>query len=191
MKLTNIIELIINENIAYRMALNNDIVNYSSMAKKIKNKVDKLSGRDVPLNTIVKLLTIYGKRNKKIIDTGQALKYVSFFLDYGYIKKTVNYDDLNKINFLIAVKNGQKYDILYKDENAKEFEYAMLNLRMKESFTEIPGITVLVVSILEMFEIKINNIYRIGNEIFILLNSKDAPKALEKLAFYSSIQNNE
>ncbi|MEM3259606.1 MAG: hypothetical protein QW533_04370 [Thermoplasmata archaeon] len=79
MKLTNIIELIINENIAYRMALNNDIVNYSSMAKKIKNKVDKLSGRDVPLNTIVKLLTIYGKRNKKIIDTGQALKYVSFF----------------------------------------------------------------------------------------------------------------
>ncbi|MGC8565032.1 MAG: hypothetical protein ACP5R0_01125 [Thermoplasmata archaeon] len=187
MKLTDIIDLIVGENIAYRMALENDIVNYSALAKKIKKKVDNLSGKDVPLNTIVKLLTLYKKKNICATEPAKALNQVSISLDYGYSKKTISNNDFPNTNFLIAVKNGDKIDILIKEE--RDSEFALLKLKMKENFSEIPGITVLVISILEMFNIKVKYIYRIGHEIFILLNKKDAPKALEKLAFYSSIQN--
>jgi len=187
LKLTDIINLIVHENIAYRMALENNIVNYSALAKKIKKKVDNLSGKDVPLNTIVKLLTMYKKKNIYSTEPAKALKQVSISLDYGYSKKTISNNNLSNTNFLIAVKNGEKIDILIKEE--RDSEFALLKLKMKENFSEIPGITVLVISILEMFDIRVKYIYRIGHEIFILLNKKDAPKALEKLAFYSSIQN--
>jgi len=187
LKLTDIINLIVHENIAYRMALENNIVNYSALAKKIKKKVDNLSGKDVPLNTIVKLLTMYKKKNIYSTEPARALKQVSISLDYGYSKKTISNNNLSNTNFLIAVKNGEKIDILIKEE--RDSEFALLKLKMKENFSEIPGITVLVISILEMFDIRVKYIYRIGHEIFILLNKKDAPKALEKLAFYSSIQN--
>ena len=187
LKLTDIINLIVHENIAYRMALENNIVNYSALAKKIKKKVDNLSGKDVPLNTIVKLLTMYKKKNIYSTEPAKALKQVSISLDYGYSKKTISNNNLSDTNFLIAVKNGEKIDILIKEE--RDSEFALLKLKMKENFSEIPGITVLVISILEMFDIRVKYIYRIGHEIFILLNKKDAPKALEKLAFYSSIQN--
>jgi len=187
LKLTDIINLIVHENIAYRMALENNIVNYSALAKKIKKKVDNLSGKDVPLNTIVKLLTMYKKKNIYSTEPARALKQVSISLDYGYSKKTISNNNLSDTNFLIAVKNGEKIDILIKEE--RDSEFALLKLKMKENFSEIPGITVLVISILEMFDIRVKYIYRIGHEIFILLNKKDAPKALEKLAFYSSIQN--
>lgn len=186
LKLTEIVDSIIGENIAYRMALGNDIVNYSALAKKIKKKVDELSGKDVPLNTIVKLLTRYKKKNTYPVEPAQALKQVAISLDYGYSIKTIKPEELMKNNFIIAIRNGDRYDVLLKDDMDKDM--ALLMLKMKKNFSEIPGITVLVISILDMFGIRTRYIYRIGHEILVLLNQKDAPKALEKLAFYSSIQ---
>jgi len=186
LKISEIIESIINENIAYKMALENEIVNYTALAKKIKPKVESLSGKEVPLNTIVKILTLYNKKSDYLMDPFQALKQVSISLEYGFSKKTVSYDEIFEYQFTIAVKNGDMVDILYKDD--KNSELALLRLKMKENFSEVPGITVLIISILELFEIKIKYIYRLGHEILILLSEKDGPKALEKLAFYLSIQ---
>jgi hypothetical protein len=188
LKLKDIVDSIVRENIAYRMALEYDIVNYSSLAKKIKKRVDELSGRDVPLNTIVKFLTMYRGKGSKPMDPAVALHRVSISLEYDYGRKTITLEELLKTNFIVAVKSGEKVEILYKEE--KESEFALIKLKMKENFSEMPGITVLVISILEMFDIEVKQIYRIGHEIMILLNRKDAPRAVEKLAFYSSIQDN-
>ncbi|MEM0168159.1 MAG: hypothetical protein QW364_02445 [Thermoplasmatales archaeon] len=174
-----IINNLVKQDIVYRMALARGIVNYSSLAKKLKKSVDKITGRDIALNTIVKSLTrIRGTEN--LVEPYDALSQVEISLEYGLVRKKA--DSLSPSEqFLIALKTGDGYDILYKDVNKEGL--ALLKIRMKEKFNEIPGITVLIISILESYNVEIRYIYRFGHEIWFLIPREQGTLALEKLAF--------
>jgi len=177
-EISSIINGLISQDIIYRIAIARGIVNYSSLGKKIKKSVDSIAGRDIPLNTIVKALTRI-RLGSDVLEPYDALSQLEISLEYGVVRKTVN--SLTAVDqFLIAFKTQNGYEVLYKDEGSEGF--ALLKLRMKERFNEIPGITVLIISILEMYRIEIGYIYRFGHEIWFLIPKPQGALALEKLA---------
>ncbi|MGC8644990.1 MAG: hypothetical protein ACP5UO_01820 [Thermoplasmata archaeon] len=177
-EVSSIINGLINQDIIYRMAIARGIVNYSSLGKKIKRSVDRIAGRDIPLNTIVKALTRMRLR-EEALEPYDALSQLEISLEYGLTRKSVN-SLKDGDRFLIAFSTQNGYDVLYKDESGEGL--ALLRMRMKERFNEIPGITVLIISILETYRIEINYIYRFGHEIWFLMPKSQGALALEKLA---------
>ncbi|MEM0128530.1 MAG: hypothetical protein QXU18_12565 [Thermoplasmatales archaeon] len=175
-----IINNLVRQDIVYRMALTRGIVNYSSLAKKLKKSVDRITGRDIALNTIVKSLTRI-RETENLVEPYDALSQLEISLEYGLVRKTTDFLSPNVEPFLIALKTGDGYDILYKDVNKEGL--ALLRIRMKERFSEIPGITVLIISILESYKVEIRYIYRFGHEIWFLIPKEQGTLALEKLAF--------
>jgi len=186
LKLSQALEIVIEEDIVYRMAIEKGIVNYSSLAKKINERVNKIMGKRIPLNTLVKALTRYKPKSEFNIEPALALNRVDISLEYDYNQKYVDKKELNELDFLMALKNDGKYNVILKEKS--ETGYALLKIKMKENYAEIPGITVLVISILEHKGIKIENIYRFGHEIWILVRSQYAPNAVETLAYFTSFK---
>ncbi|MEM0127519.1 MAG: hypothetical protein QXO03_00325 [Thermoplasmatales archaeon] len=174
-----IINSLVKQDIVYRMAIARGIVNYSSLAKKMKKSVDKIAGKDIPLNTIVKALTRV-KEVKNVAEPYDALSQLEISLEYGLIRKKVDSIRPDGDNFLIAFRTESGYDILYKDQEKEGL--ALLKIKMKERFNEVPGITVLIISILESHGVEIRYIYRFGHEIWFLMPKSQGTLALEKLA---------
>lgn len=177
---TSVVNSLIQQDIVYKIALSRGVINYSSLGNKIKKLVDEITGEDVPVNTIVKALTRIKEEEKENIEPYDALSQVEISLEYGIIKKKIEYSSIQKENPLIAFKTDSGYDILYKSNN--EDGLALLKVRMRERFEEIPGITVLIISLLDLSGIKISYIYRFGHEIWFLLPKTSGAYALERLA---------
>ncbi|MGC8645723.1 MAG: hypothetical protein ACP5UO_05630 [Thermoplasmata archaeon] len=183
-RVAELVDNLINQDIVYRMAISRGIVNYSSLARKMKGSIDKILGTGIPLNTIVKALTRMDSEKVENVEPYDALSELEISLEYGLVRKTVRSLEDLQTSFLTAFRSEKGYDVLCKDE--KEEGLALLRMRMRERFTEIPGITVLIISILETFGIEIRYIYRFGHEIWFLMPKYQGTLALEKLASIAS-----
>ncbi len=184
LKVPDVVESIVENDIIYKLSLRKGIANSNALARKIKPEVDRITGHDIPINTIAKILARRFRAIDQIDgDIYDALNEMEISLEYGYTRSMTESEELLKYNFKIAIKLGQKYEILYKDESSSEF--ALLKLKLKEVYSETPGITVLIISILELYEISVRYTYRMGHEIWFLIDSEYGSIAAEKLLFLS------
>lgn len=184
-KVTDAIDVIIKENLLYSFMINSGLVNYTSLARKIRNQVEFMTGREVKLNTIVKTLSSVkvSESDAKAID---ILKRSNLSVEYRYTERY--YDRLSEIgdNVMLAVMEGHQYRCILKSEDTNDLALIRITLP-KESAGE-PGVTLLITEYLNIFGIRVKNIYRLDTEIWLTVSVEDAGEITDRISklLYSS-----
>ncbi len=172
-------DLIIENNPMYSLMIKSGIVNYTSLARKIKGQVESMIGREVKLNTLVKYITSITPSERD---------------DYqiNYLKKA-NLD----VEFKFAEKEGKKFDpeeedvfLVYKTLDGFKFlvrndpagNLACIRITLPKEAKKAPGITLFVVEFLSMQQISIEKIYRFDLEIIIVVAVDVASKVIASLS---------
>ncbi|EQB68754.1 MAG: hypothetical protein B2I18_00405 [Cuniculiplasma sp. C_DKE] len=175
----NATDLIIENNPMYSLMIKSGIVNYTSLARKIKKQVESMTGKEVKLNTLVKYITS--------ITPGEKEDY-----QINYLKKS-NLD----VEFKFAEKEGKEFDpdredvfLVYKTQegfkflvrNDPEGNLACIRITLPPEAKKAPGITLFVVEFLSMQQISIEKIYRFDLEIILVCSVEVASKVISSLS---------
>jgi len=173
---------IIEQDFAYRTCLARGVINYTALAKRIKPILDRTMGYPVPINTVVKTLTRMKAKELKAVDPYEALSRITLAVDYGYERR-----ELRSFKYegdeIMVVNLGDRYEVLYR--NAGRTGQALLKIKLNRDMEETPGITVLLIYLLESRNVEVTSIYRFGDEVWFLLPAGDAPKSVEALSHFT------
>lgn len=184
-KINEAVNLLIGENPLYTMMLRSNVVNYSSLAKTIREKVEGITGKEVKVNTIVKCLTEISPSES----TENQLEYLrksNLSLEYKYAEKIQNTRPSLKENTVLVYRTGEEWKILSKDMEGGNL--ALIRIQLPLEAAGRPGITLFVVEYLLMHRIEVDKIYRFGTEILLVCNQEKADiivRYLSELMFKS------
>lgn len=184
-KVTDAINVIIRENLLYSFMINSGLVNYTSLARKIRSQVEFMAGREVKLNTIVKTLSSVrvSESDARAID---ILKRSNLTVEYRYTEK--NYRKLGDAgeDTMLAVREGDMYRCILKSDDTNDL--ALIRIVLPSESSGEPGITLLVTEYLNIFGIRVKNIYRLDTEIWLTVNVEDAGEITDRISklLYSS-----
>lgn len=172
------IQEIVKENLLYSMLLNSGLVNYTGLARKIQMQVESMTGSEVKINTIVKVLS--GIKPEEV-KTGaiEILRKSNLTAEYRYVEQYC--DSLENLGdrLMLAVREGEKYRCILRSTESTDL--ALIRILLPEESTGEPGITLLVVEYLNVFGLDIRNIYRLDKEIWLTVKISEAGMILDKL----------
>lgn len=184
-KVTDAINVIVRQNLLYSFMINSGLVNYTSLARKIKNQVEFMTGKQVKINTIVKTLTgiRVSESDTRAID---ILKKSNLSVEYRY---TESYSDrISDVGegAMLAVRDGERYKCILRSDDTNDL--ALIRISLPEDSAGEPGVTLLVTEYLNIFEIRVKNIYRLDTEIWLTVNVQEAGQITDRISklLYSS-----
>src|SRR5919197_1464644 len=155
-------------NNVYLQALSSGIANYTALAQKIKTEVEKITGIEVQLGTIV----VAVKRFADTLNKEQQEKD----------KLIINYS-LQGARMSLT---GSIIDVDFEDRGFDEISNILDEFFEKESGSY--NVLFLVSDILHDNQIPLHNAFFDRNEIVLILNDEDAAKAYELLRAKMSTQ---
>lgn len=172
------IQEIVKQNLLYSMLLNTGLVNYASLARKIQKQVESITGNEVKINTIVKVLSGL-KSEEGDSSVLEILRRSSLTAEYRYTEEYR--DDIEGLGdrLMLAIKDGDGYRCILK--SAESTDLALIRILLPEESSGEPGITLLVVQYLNVFGLDIRNIYRLDKEIWLTVKIAEAGAVLDKL----------
>lgn len=177
-KIGDAIEEIVGQNLLYSMLIRSGLVNYTSLARKMKKQVDFITGSEVKVNTIVKALTGIKPRipSKGALD---ILRKSNLMAEYRYTEG--QYSSLDNLGdrVMLAVREANGYRCILRSEETSDL--ALIRILLPNEASGEPGITLLVVEYLNVFGLDIKNIYRLDTEIWLTVKISDAGMILDRL----------
>lgn len=189
-KIGDAIHEIINRNMIYSLLVSSGMANYTSLARRIQKKVEFITGGEVRINTIVKVLTgmKVTKSDEKIPD---ILGRSNIIAEYKYTEAHLKSPEEIGKDVMLAVKENDGYKCIIKSDRTNDL--ALIRILLPVDSSREPGITLLIVEYLNTFGLSIRNIYRLDTEVWITVNFADAGLILDRLGnfFYHQISDNE
>ncbi|AKA49519.1 hypothetical protein IX51_10910 [uncultured archaeon] len=184
-KVTDSINVIVRENLIYSLMINSGLANYTSLARKIQNQVEFVTGKKVKINTIVKTLTSY--RSKEVDSNAiEILKKSNLSVEYKYTEGY--FDSMKEVgdNAMLVVREAGRYKCIMKSDDTNDL--AMIRIILPSESAGEPGITLLLTEYLNIFGIDVKNIYRLDTEIWLIVNVDQAGQITDRISklLYSS-----
>lgn len=184
-KIADAIYSLVNQNLLYSLLVSSGLVNYTSLAKKIKVQVGAMTGKDVKTNTIVKVLTGM-EQSRNDCRVTEILKNSNLVAEYRYTEKYCqNASEIGE-DTILAVKEENHFRCIKKSEEKNDL--ALIRILLPKNSAGEPGITLLIVEYLNLFGLSVKNIYRLDTEIWLTITIGDAGIVLDRLSkfFYKS-----
>jgi len=180
-KISDAVKVIVNNNLIFSMAISSGLCNYTKIAENIKDKVEAMTGKPVKFNTIVKVLANMKTQKPEYIDDLDILKRSSLTIEYEY--SVIYFDDIKKIpdNAILVMKESNYY-VCIASNKGSESKIALIKIILPKESSFTPGLTLLITDYLMTYGIKFTNIYRLGTEIWIIIDNSNAGKALYHLS---------
>ncbi len=172
-------DLIINNNPIYSIMIKTGVVNYTSLARKIKAQVESMMGKEIKLNTLVKYITGITPNQEKDYQL-EFLKKSNLSVEYKYSEKESSHFEVDEENLCLLYKMGNIYKSIKK--NDPEGNLACIRVTLPENARRAPGITLFVVEFLELQQVNIEKIYRFDLEIMIICQVREASNVVSKLS---------
>lgn len=172
------IQEIVRENLLYSMLVNSGLVNYTGLARKIQKQVESITGSEVKINTIVKVLSGI-KTEGKDVAALEILRKSSLVAEYRYVEQYQESLEGLDDRLMLAVRDGERYRCILK--SVESTDLALIRILLPEESSGEPGITLLVVEYLNVFGLDIRNIYRLDKEIWLTVKISEAGMVLDKL----------
>lgn len=187
-KVTDVINVIIRENLLYSLMMSSGLVNYTSLARKIKDQVEFVTGKSVKINTIVKTLTSYKDSGTSKSRAIEILKRSNLSVEYRYTEAYFDsMDDVGDEAMLVVREEG-KFKCIMKSGDTNDLALIRISLPIESSGE--PGITMLLTQYLNIFGIDVKNIYRLNTEIWLTVSVGQAAQItdqISKLLYYSGM----
>lgn len=184
-KIADAVSVIVRDNLLYSLLINSGLVNYTSLANKIRGQVEAITGKEVKINTIVKVLTTL-RVERADTEALEILKNSNIMAEYKYAE--IYYDNIGEIGkgVMLAVREGNRYKCIEKSQETSDL--ALIRVILPQESAGEPGITLLITEYLSAVGLKIKNIYRLDTEIWITVSISDAGLVLDRLSkfFYNS-----
>jgi hypothetical protein len=207
--ISNVVQDILNKNVFFQEAINQDIVSYNKIAKNIKSDIEKEFGTSVKHNAIVMALRRYSEKiDKKRIKP--SLNYFTETLiktDVCLIILEESPDALNKIQDLynnIIFKQGKIFNIVQgnyelgiitNQSNKKNIidafgrenisrvveDLVVISLMYSKDYLFTPGVLYNVLRFLTWENINIFNITLTPQELGIVISRKDTMRCYNTL----------
>ncbi len=184
-KIADVVSVIIRNNLLYSLLISSGLVNHTSLANKIHNQVEAISGKKVKINTIVKVLTSLNL-NKADTKALEILRNSNIMAEYKYTETYHDSIEDTGNQVMLAVKEENRYKCIEK--SGKTNDLALIRVILPKESAGEPGITLLITEYLSASGLKTKNIYRLDTEIWITVSINHAGIVLDKLSnfFYNS-----
>lgn len=184
-KIADAVSVIVRDNLLYSLLISSGLINYTSLANRIKSQVDSITGKKVKVNTIVKILTGFKieNTNVKALD---ILRRSNLIAEYKYTERYFqNTGDFDK-DIMLAVREGDRYKCILKSRETSDL--ALIRIILPKESAGEPGITLLITEYLNTVGLSVKNIYRLDTEIWITVSINEAGIVLDRLGkfFYNS-----
>jgi len=182
-KVSETVRFIIHQNAIYQFLVNSGLVNSNALARQIKEAVNAMTGKEVRVNTIAKVIANMKPPNAKpyigLLDVDVALDTDVAEVDYSL-------DDFKKIDLksvFLALVNGERVNALVKrGESVKASDIVLLKVIFRGGATAYHPFWLLFNSL----GIEVMHIIRHDNTLFIFLKRSDAIQALTVIEKFSS-----
>ncbi|AAT43390.1 hypothetical protein [Picrophilus oshimae] len=185
-KISDAVKVIVENNLVYSLSISSGMCNYTKLAQAIKSKVETMTGKDVKVNTIVKVLAGMKENAKSYDQSLDIFKKSSMTIEYKYNKVYCN--NIREIpeNSILVMKESNYYTCI-ANVNDEKSDFALIKILLPKESAFTPGLTLLITDYLMTYDIKFTNIYRLDTEIWIMIDNTNAGKALYHLSslFYS------
>ncbi|MCL4345574.1 MAG: hypothetical protein M1375_02010 [Candidatus Thermoplasmatota archaeon] len=179
-KLRDVVINIVHGDPLYAILVGSGLVNYTSLAREIQDSVQNATGKQVKINTIVKVLT------EEKIDTDSwsrqmnILSKADLSLEYRYEEKEVERIGPDCMDFAFAYRDRGRIKII--THSGEGGHLACIKVTLPEEGSEVPGLTFFIVRFLSIHGAKIERIYRLDREILLICNQNVADSIMTILS---------
>ena len=172
-------DLIIENNPMYSLMVKSGIVNYTSLARKIKRQVESMTGKEVKLNTLVKYITSITPNLQEDYQINY-LKRSNLNVEFRFSEREGNTVDPSNNDIFLVYKAADRFRYLVR--NDPDGKLACIRITLPEDAKKAPGITLFVVEYLMMQQISIEKIYRFDLEIILVCGIDVANQVISSLS---------
>jgi hypothetical protein len=179
--------------------LREGVVNYRAVARRIKPEVEERAGRDVDIEAVTTAVRRYGEELRED-DEGEDARSVladsRVSLRGNVVSVTATeFDDLPGVSGFVHLVRGRDYTtVVTDDDNSEEVRAAVegevvervddltcITVESPDDIVDVPGVLTRMVSRFSSEEINIVDITSCYTETIIVVEKRDAVKALETL----------
>jgi hypothetical protein len=179
--------------------LREGVVNYRAVARRIKPEVEERAGRDVDIEAVTTAVRRYGEELRED-DEGEDARSVladsRVSLRGNVVSVTATeFGDLPEVSGFVHLVRGRDYTtVVTDDDNSEEVRAAVegevvervddltcITVESPDDIVDVPGVLTRMVSRFSSEEINIVDITSCYTETIIVVEKRDAVKALETL----------
>ncbi|MFQ1020539.1 hypothetical protein [Tardisphaera saccharovorans] len=181
-KVSETVRFIIRQNAIYQFLVNSGLVNSNALARQIKDAVQTMTGKDVKVNTIAKIISSMRPSDVKPYI---GLLNVDVSLDTDVEESNYSFEEFKGLDlsqvYLALVSNGRVV-VLKRKSAAINSDSVLLKVTFRGGATAYHPFWLLFNSL----GVEVKHVVRHDNTLFIFLRRSDAIQALAAIEKFSA-----
>ncbi|MGC8601996.1 MAG: hypothetical protein ACP5LS_06255 [Thermoprotei archaeon] len=181
-KVSETVRFIIRQNAMYQFLVNSGLVNSNALARQIKDTVQTMTGKEVKVNTIAKIIS---SMRPSEVKPYVGLLNVDVSLDTDVEESTYSFDEFKELDLsqvYLALVNDGKVVVLKRKSSPTASDSVLLKVTFRGGATAYHPFWLLFNSL----GVEVKHVIRHDNVLFIFLRRSDAVEALAAIEKFSA-----